>query len=98
MIDTITLIIQYCRDVSFLISKFYLVYKRMGKTVTEYDSFASWFGVSRCESSYILMIFSILYKELVGYVEHFSVELDTLQQHINLIRSNHLIIFNYCVK
>ena len=57
---------------------------RMGKTVSAFDSSASWVGVSRCEikSSNILMSFSTLYHELVCHVEHFSVELDTLHQHM----------------
>ena len=54
------------------------------KLVHFFYSSASWVVVNRCdiESSYILMIFSTLYQELVCHVEHFSFELDTLlHQH-----------------
>ena len=45
--------------------------------VSAFDFSASWVGVSRCdiESSYILIIVSTLYHELVCHVEHYSVEL-----------------------
>ena len=40
-----------------------------------FDSSASWVDVSRCEIT--------LYHELVCHVEHYSVELDTLHQHMS---------------
>ena len=55
----------------------------MDETVTAFDTSASWVGVCRCETeySYIFMILSKLYHELVYQIEHFNDELDTLHQH-----------------
>ena len=51
----------------------FCTFDQMVKTVSTFDSSASWVDISRCEieSSYTLMIFSTLYHELVCHVEHY---------------------------
>ena len=50
--------------------------KKIISSLSIFDSSSSWVGISRCkfDSSYLLMIFSKLYHELVCNVEHFSGE------------------------